>query len=253
MSPEVRLPAGFVLQAHDQLASTNDEAVRLAAAGAPAGLVVSAAEQSRGRGRHGRTWASPRGNLYASVVLRPDCAMTAAAQLSLVAGLALGEALALLGPPDLDLALKWPNDVLIGGAKTAGVLLEGTSDAEGRAAWVVIGTGVNLASCPGDTPYPATCLARAGFPALSPETVLAAYLDALDRWYGRWQGGGFGTIRQAWLARAFRFGGEIRVGLERAELRGRFLDLTDTGSLLLEQPGGRRREIAAGEVLDLDS
>jgi BirA family biotin operon repressor/biotin-[acetyl-CoA-carboxylase] ligase len=252
VTAEARLPDGFILQTHDRLASTNDEAMRLAAAGAPAGLVVSAAEQTRGRGRHGRAWASPPGNLYASVVLRPDCAMAAAAQLSLVAGLALGEALTLLGPADLDLALKWPNDVLLGGAKTAGVLLEGACEADGRAAFVVVGTGVNLASCPDDTPYPATCLAREGFPALTPEAVLEAYLRALDRWLGRWQRNGFGAVRQAWLARAFRLGGEIRLRLERGELRGRFLDLSDTGSLLLEQAGGRRREIAAGEVLDLE-
>ena len=118
---------------------------------------------------------------------------------------------------------------------------------------MVIGTGVNIVSCPEDTPYPATCLARAGFPALSPQAVLEAYLGTLDRWLGRWRRTGFGAVRQAWLARAFRLGGEIRLGLERGELRGRFLDLTDTGSLLLEQAGGRRREIAAGEVLDLDS
>ena len=113
--------------------------------------MVSAGEQTRGRGRHGRAWASPPGNLYASVLLRPDCAMAVAAQLSLVAGLALGEALVGLGPPALDLQLKWPNDVLIGGAKAAGILLEGASDADGRAAWVVVGTGVNLVSCPEDT------------------------------------------------------------------------------------------------------
>jgi BirA family biotin operon repressor/biotin-[acetyl-CoA-carboxylase] ligase len=178
--------------------------------------------------------------------------MTAAAQLSLVAGLALGDALARLGPPDLDLALKWPNDVLIGGGKAAGVLLESASDADGRAAWVVIGTGVNINSYPEDTPYRATCLAREGFPALSPQTVLEAYLEALDRWLDRWQGTGFSAVRQAWLGRAFRLGGEIRLRLERRELRGRFLDLSETGSLLLEQADGRRREITAGEVLELD-
>jgi BirA family transcriptional regulator, biotin operon repressor / biotin---[acetyl-CoA-carboxylase] ligase len=252
VTAELRLPSGFVLRTHEKLASTNDEAVRLASAGAPTGLVVSAAEQSRGRGRHGRAWASPRGNLYASVVLRPDCAMTAAAQLSLVAGLALGDALARLGPPDLDLALKWPNDVLISGGKAAGVLLEGASEADGRAAWVVIGTGVNIESCPEDTPYPATCLAREGFPPLSPQTALEAYLEALDRWLDRWQRTGFSAVRQAWLGRAFRLGGEIRLRLERRELRGRFLDLSETGSLLLEQADGRRREITAGEVLELD-
>lgn len=251
MISEIELPDGFILQAHDRLASTNDEAMRLAAAGAPAGHVVTAAEQTRGRGRHGRAWASPRGNLYASVILRPDCAMAVAAQLSLVAGLALGEALARLGPADLDLALKWPNDVLLGGAKTAGVLLEGTTRADGRAAFVVIGTGVNLVSCPADMPYPATCLARQGFPTPTPEAVLGAYLLALARWLDRWQRAGFGAVRQAWLARAFRLGDEVRLRLERHELRGRFLDVSDAGSLVLEQAGGRRREIAAGEVLDL--
>ena len=252
MTSEARLPGGFVLHRHDRLASTNDEALRLAQAGAPARLVVVAGEQTRGRGRHGRTWASPPGNLYASVMLRPDCAMAVAAQLSLVAGLGLGEALLGLGPPDLDLALKWPNDVLIGGAKTAGILLEGTSRADGRAEFVVIGTGVNVASCPDDTPYAVTCLARAGFPDLTPRAVLEAYLGALDRWLGRWQSAGFGAIRQAWLARGFGLGDDIRLRLAQGELRGRFVDLTDTGALLVEQAGGRRREITAGEVLDLD-
>jgi BirA family biotin operon repressor/biotin-[acetyl-CoA-carboxylase] ligase len=247
-----RLPDGFVLHAHDRLASTNDEALRLAEAGAPAGVVVAATEQTRGRGRHGRTWTSPPGNLYASVLLRPDCQMAVAAQLSLVAGLALAEALARLGPPDLDLQLKWPNDVLIGGAKTAGILIEGASDAGGRAAWVIVGSGVNLISCPPDTPYPATWLAREGFAAaLTPQAVLETYLAALDYWLRRWQEAGFGAVRRAWLTRGFGLGGEIRLRLDRGELKGRFLDLTDTGSMLLEQAGGRRREIAAGEVFYL--
>jgi BirA family transcriptional regulator, biotin operon repressor / biotin---[acetyl-CoA-carboxylase] ligase len=251
VTPAWRLPEGFVLHAHDRLASTNDEALRLAEAGAPAGAVVWAGEQTRGRGRHGRTWASPPGNLYASVLLRPDCQMAVAAQLSLVAGLALGEALVGLGPPDLDLQLKWPNDVLIDGAKTAGILIEGASDAGGRAAWVIVGSGVNLISCPQGTSYPATCLAREGFAALPPHSVLEAYLAKLDHWLGRWQQAGFGAVRSAWLARGFGLGGEIHLRLDRDELKGRFLDLTDTGSLLLEQAGGRRREIAAGEVFAL--
>jgi BirA family biotin operon repressor/biotin-[acetyl-CoA-carboxylase] ligase len=244
-----RLPHGFALQTHDRLASTNDEALRLAEAGAPAGLVVTAAEQTRGRGRHGRIWASPPGNLYASVLLRPDCAMAVAAQLSLVAGLALGEALVRLGPADLDLQLKWPNDVLIGGAKAAGILIEGTSDAAGRAAWVIVGSGVNIVSCPDGMPYPATCLAREGFATLPPLAVLEAYLFELDHWLGRWREAGFGAVRRAWLARGFGLGGEIQLRLAGDELKGRFLDLTDTGALLVEQAGGRRREIAAGDVV----
>ena len=252
MSPACRLPDGFVLHAHQRLGSTNDEARRLAEAGAPAGSVVLAAEQSRGRGRHGRSWASPPGNLYASVLLRPDCAMAVATQLSLVAGLALAEALAALGPPGADLQLKWPNDVLIDGAKTAGVLLEGASDLDGRAAWVVAGTGVNLVSCPDGLGYPVTCLAREGFGTLTPAAVLEAYLHQLAHWLGRWREQGFGVVRGAWLARGFGLGAEIRLRLDRGELRGRWLDLTDTGSLLVEQADGGRREIATGDVFYLD-
>jgi len=142
--------------------------------------------------------------------------------------------------------------VLIGGAKTAGILLEGTSDAAGRAAWVIAGTGVNLVSCPDGLDHPVTCLAREGFGVLSPETVLAAYLVELARWLERWRAAGFGAVRQAWLARGFGLGAEIRLRLGQGELRARWLDLTDTGSLLVEQAGGRRREIATGDIFYLD-
>jgi BirA family biotin operon repressor/biotin-[acetyl-CoA-carboxylase] ligase len=249
---DCRLPPGFVLQSHDRITSTNDEAQRLAEAGAPAGLVVCAAEQTRGRGRHGRTWASPPGNLYASVLLRPDCALAVAGQLSLVASVALAEALVRIGPPEVEPTLKWPNDVLIDGAKTAGLLLEGANRADGRADWVIIGSGVNIVSCPDDTPYPATCLERHGFTTLRPLDVLGAYLVELDRWLGRWRRAGFGAVRSAWLARGHGLGSEVRLRLEGNEVGGRFLDLTHTGSLLLEQAGGRRREIAAGEVFYQD-
>jgi BirA family biotin operon repressor/biotin-[acetyl-CoA-carboxylase] ligase len=252
VSAACRLPDGYVLHAHQRLGSTNDEARRLAEASAPAGTVVLAAEQSRGRGRHGRQWASPPGNLYCSVLLRPDCAMALATQLSLVAGLALAEALATLAPEAVELQLKWPNDVLIGGAKTAGILLEGTSDADGRSSWVVAGTGVNLVSCPAGLRYPVTCLAREGFPPLAPEAVLEAYLQQLDDWLRTWREAGFGAVRRAWLARGFGLGSEIRLRLDRGELRGRWLDLTDTGSLLVEQAGGHRREIATGDIFYLD-
>jgi BirA family biotin operon repressor/biotin-[acetyl-CoA-carboxylase] ligase len=249
VSAPIRLSGGFVLHAFDRLPSTNDEAKRLAEAGAPAGQVVWALEQIRGRGRYGRSWQSPRGNLYASVLLRPDCPMAGVAQLSLLASLALFDALRQLGAAQPDLALKWPNDVLLAGAKTAGILLEGAARADGAAAWVVIGSGVNIVSFPHDTPYPATALAEHGFGALAPAVLLEAYLAALDRWLRRWQSDGFPPVRKAWRARSFNLGGPIRLRLEEGELRGRFVDLTRSGGLLLEQPDGSRREIAAGDVL----
>jgi BirA family biotin operon repressor/biotin-[acetyl-CoA-carboxylase] ligase len=245
----IRLPDAFVLHAFDRLESTNDEAKRLAEAGSPAGQVVWALEQTRGRGRYGRSWQSPPGNLYASVLLRPDCAMADVAQLSLLASLALFDALAQLGPPQPELALKWPNDVLLAGAKTAGILLEGAARADGAAAWVIIGSGVNIVSFPGDTSYPATALAERGFGTLTPSTLLEAYLAALDGWLRRWRSQGFAPVREAWRARSFNLGGPIRLRLEDGELQGRFVDLTPGGGLLLEQADGSRREIAAGDVL----
>jgi BirA family transcriptional regulator, biotin operon repressor / biotin---[acetyl-CoA-carboxylase] ligase len=252
VSGDVGLPDGFVLCALDSVASTNDEARRRAEAGAFGGLVITAREQTEGRGRYGRSWASPPGNLYASVLLRPDCPMAATAQLSLVAGLALAGALETLGPPGLDLKLKWPNDVLIGGAKAAGLLLEGAARSDGRAAWVIVGSGVNIASCPDGTPYPATSLREVGFAEVAPLAVLRAYLFALAEWLERWRDAGFEPVRKAWLERCMGLGGEIRLRLEREELSGRFVDLSETGALLLEQAGGRRRKIAAGDVFYLD-
>jgi BirA family transcriptional regulator, biotin operon repressor / biotin---[acetyl-CoA-carboxylase] ligase len=245
----IRLPDAFVLHAFDRLESTNDEAKRLAEAGSPAGQVVWALEQTRGRGRYGRSWQSPPGNLYASVLLRPDCAMAEVAQLSLLASLALFDALTQLGPAQPELALKWPNDVLLAGAKTAGILLEGAARADGAAAWVVIGSGVNIVSFPGDTPYPATALAESGFGMLTPATLLEAYLAALDGWLRRWRSEGFSPVREAWRGRSFNLGGPIRLRLQDGELQGRFVDLTQGGGLLLEQADGSRREIAAGDVL----
>ena len=179
VSGDAELPEGFVLCALDSVASTNDEAKRRAEEGAPGGRWSPPRSRSGGRGRYGRSWASPPGNLYASVLLRPDCPMARAAQLSLVAGLALADALEGIGRPGLDVKLKWPNDVLIGGAKVAGLLLEGAARPDGSAAWVIVGSGVNVASCPEGTPYPATCLAGEGFGELAPLAVLRPYLFAL--------------------------------------------------------------------------
>jgi BirA family biotin operon repressor/biotin-[acetyl-CoA-carboxylase] ligase len=249
VNAEPRLPPGYVLHAFDRIESTNDEARRLAEQGVAAGVVVVAAEQLKGRGRHGRVWHSPPGNLYASLLLRPDCSIADAAQLSLVASLALAEALVGLAPPGADVRVKWPNDVLVRGAKAAGLLLESAAGAGERAAWVVVGSGVNLASAPTDTPYPATALSDEGFAPLAPLDLLARYLGALDGWLARWRAGGFAAVRPAWLARGCGVGDQVRLRLAGEELSGRFLDVTEQGALLVGQDGDRRRQITAGELI----
>lgn len=249
MSADCRLPDGFVLHVFDRVESTNDEAKRLAEGGAASGQVLVAAEQTRGRGRYGRAWSSPPGNLYASVLLRPRRPVAHTAQISLVAGLAMAEAIERFGPADCRVTLKWPNDVLLGPAKTAGLLLEsGGGPGRGRP-WLVVGSGVNIVSFPEDVPYPATCLQREGFaPSPPPLALLEAYVWRLDDWLARWRRLGFGDVRQAWLARSPHLGQAIRLRLADEEVRGRFVDLTGTGALLLEEAGGGQREITAGDV-----
>ena len=249
MNAGALLPPGYVLRAFDRVESTNDEAKRLAEHGAEAGVVVVAGQQVKGRGRHGRVWQSPPGNLYASLLLRPDCTIAASAQLSLVASLALAEALIALAPADVDVRVKWPNDVLVRGAKVAGLLLESAAAAGERVAWVVVGSGVNIESAPAGTPYPATALRYEGFPPLAPLDLLARYLGALDGWLARWQDGGFAAVRPAWLALGCGIGDQIRLRLPGEELAGRFLDVTEQGALLVGQDGDRRRQITAGELI----
>jgi BirA family transcriptional regulator, biotin operon repressor / biotin---[acetyl-CoA-carboxylase] ligase len=245
----IPLPEGFVLHALAAAGSTNDEARRLAEAGAPEGTVVWAREQTAGRGRHGRPWASPPGNLYCSIVLRPDRPPREAAQLAMVAGCALADALDRLGPPPgLAVGLKWPNDLLLGGAKAAGILLEASGGVDERCDWLIVGTGVNVASCPVEAAYPATCLAREGFRAASVEALLAAYLGALDHWLRVWRAEGLAPVRAAWLARAHGLGGPVTLRFDGFELHGRFAGLSEGGALVLREEDGRLREVAAGDV-----
>jgi BirA family biotin operon repressor/biotin-[acetyl-CoA-carboxylase] ligase len=243
------LPKGFTLHHVKCIRSTNDEASNMALNGAPSGTIVMADQQLNGRGRLGRHWVSPLGNFYVSIILRPDCPVAASTGLSLLTGVALGEALTELGPDDLDLALKWPNDVLISGAKVAGILLENTAGEGGRTAFVIIGTGVNVRSAPANTSYPVTSLNEAGFQTISPLDLLATYVQKLEIWLDRWKRDGFAVVREAWRDRAFRLGSPIRLRLEREEIDCVFVDLTEGGALVIEEANGRRREVAAGDVI----
>jgi BirA family biotin operon repressor/biotin-[acetyl-CoA-carboxylase] ligase len=245
--PGPLLPAGYRLLRHDTIGSTNDEAKALAREGAAEGTLVWAGAQTAGRGRRGRVWASPPGNLYVSIVLRPAVTPARAAQLGFVAALALADSVALLCGPALDVRCKWPNDILVAGRKLAGILLESEITAKDKIDFVVIGAGANLVSRPSDAEYPATSLAERGFSGIAPDRLLAAYIRRFDAWAHVWREQGFAPIRAAWLARAAGIGAEVLVRLERATLIGRFLDLDEDGCLVIDTAEGRRR-IAAGEV-----
>jgi BirA family biotin operon repressor/biotin-[acetyl-CoA-carboxylase] ligase len=243
-----RLPRGYRLLSYDSIGSTNEEAIRLARDGAAEETFVWALKQTAGRGRRGRTWISPPGNFYASLILRPNCPPGRAAQLGFVAALAIGEAVRAILPRVGRLAYKWPNDVLLDGRKVAGVLLESEMMVPDRLNFVVLGTGVNLVASPQDTEFPATSITEAGLGRVAPEVMLEEFARHFQLWDCRWRANGFSTVRTAWLADAAIARGEpIRVRLETTTLHGQLLDVDEDGTLLLDIAGECRR-IAAGEV-----
>jgi BirA family transcriptional regulator, biotin operon repressor / biotin---[acetyl-CoA-carboxylase] ligase len=245
--PAPALPAGFHLRHYASVGSTNDAAKTLARAGAPDGTLVWADEQTAGRGRRGRFWLSPLGNLHLSLVLRPDVTPSRAAQLGFVAALALGDALTVLAGAALKLRYKWPNDLLADGRKFAGILLESEARASDPVDFVVVGVGVNIIAAPGDVEFPATSLAVLGISGVTPPVLLEGFVRHFAAWAQRWHAEGFVPVRAAWLAAASGLGESIRVRLEHSTLIGRFHDLDEDGTLVLDTPDGRRR-IAAGEV-----
>ncbi len=251
MIPDVKLPPGYRLQRHVEIDSTNSEARRLAGTGEAGPLWILAERQSAGRGRRGRAWISPVGNLTCTLLLRPQCSPAKAGELSFVAGLALHDATTSLVSPEGvgEVALKWPNDLLIAGKKASGILLESESDGRTDVAWLAIGIGLNLAHYPEDTPYPATSLKAQGGTVPSIEDVLVALATAFDRWFLLWKAPeGFATVRKAWLARARGLGEKITVRLGDETLEGVFEGIAHDGALQLRLDGGSIRSISAGDV-----
>jgi BirA family biotin operon repressor/biotin-[acetyl-CoA-carboxylase] ligase len=248
VEPAPVLPAGHRLLLRESMGSTNAEAIRLAGAGETGPLWIVAERQTAGRGRSGRPWTSEPGNLFASLLVTlPGHVAPSAFQLSLVAGVAVHEAIRAAGglPQDVPLRLKWPNDILIGTGKVCGILVESSHSAQGLAA--VIGIGVNITSQPAGTAQPATHLGLHGAP---PDRLklLEAIAEAVAGWLGRWQEGiGFATVRAAWLERAGPIGERCSVHVADTRAEGRFAGLDLDGALLMDIDG-RRERVSFGDV-----
>jgi len=229
-----------------EIDSTNLEAQRRLIAGAPAPFWIRADRQSAGRGRRGRQWVSLPGNLFLSGAFRFGKDQRRLAQLSFAASLAVHDALSVCDPKGA-LTLKWPNDVLLDGAKISGILLESGEDRIGR--WLVIGVGVNIVSSPSGTPYPVTHLqphVTGGPDAGALGRCVAARMEA---WIRDWTEAGFEPVRQAWLARAFGLGEAVEASSGVDRVAGVFEDLDPDGSLVLLTPAGDRVKICAGEAI----
>ena len=228
----------FHIQHHERLDSTNDEARRLAAAGAPHGTVVHADEQGAGRGRFGRTWFSPAGNLYLSVLLRVDLPAERSPELSFVTAITVADAVDALLPKQSKATLKWPNDVLVNDGKIAGILLESVENAH------IIGIGLNVLEAPRNAPYKTSTLVGAGGIA-TVDGARDILLESLEKHLEAWTEHGFEPIRAEWLARAHPIGTPLRASIGGLTEEGLFAGLDPDGAMLLDTSDGRKRIVAA--------
>jgi BirA family biotin operon repressor/biotin-[acetyl-CoA-carboxylase] ligase len=247
--PEHSSPETYRRIILEDVASTNTEAFARAARGEPGPLWVMARRQTQGRGRAGRAWASDPGNLYASLLQRSRCPLALVYQVSLVAGVAVVDAIraAAAGTPLPGLRLKWPNDVLIDGAKCTGILAESQTAPSGDVL-LVVGIGINLSSHPADIGRAATHLAAHGI-CLAPEAMLDHLAAALDHWLRTWDDGrGFSSVRAAWLQRAGAEGEPLTVHAGAEKLSGRFAGLDEAGALLMHDETGTERRVTFGDV-----
>lgn len=237
-------PGGWRLAIHDELASTQDIVLAAAQQGEPEGLAVLARRQSAARGTQGRAWTSPIGNLSISMLLRPAGPARNLPQYGLLAGVALADAAAEILPPGTPLQLKWPNDLLLDGAKCSGILSQGAITPDGGIDWVVFGIGVNLAVAPDLADRRAASFAQTGM--VPPDPV--AFARRLLASVARWQQAGLPAVRHAWVQRGPAL--DAPMVLRQGEMfrDGRFGGLDDEGRLLFATPRGVET-VSAGEML----
>jgi BirA family biotin operon repressor/biotin-[acetyl-CoA-carboxylase] ligase len=244
---------GYRLAVFDHIGSTNAEAMSAARGGESGPKWFVTSEQTAGRGRRNRPWIAPRGNLASSILEVMDISPSSAATLGFAAGLALEAALkkvsveASARSEHMQFSLKWPNDVLAGQQKLAGILLEAEAVADDRLA-VVVGIGTNVVAAPKDTPTPATSLAALGV-HVGAEGLFAILSDCWAEFRGIWDNGrGFGEIRRAWLERAAGLGQPVAVQAAGTTVDGTFDTIDDSGCLIIRKSDGKRVPISAGDV-----
>ncbi|MET3710090.1 BirA family biotin operon repressor/biotin-[acetyl-CoA-carboxylase] ligase [Sphingomonas trueperi] len=219
--------------------STNADILSLALTGAGEGLWLRAERQTAGKGRQGRAWVSPAGNLYISTLVRVRPTDPSPATLALLSAVALEETVRAFGVSPM---LKWPNDLLLDGAKLSGILLERAGDA------IAVGIGVNLAAAPEGLDRAATSLAAQGV-TVSPDIFAEVLAESFGRWLERWRGEGMWPVRERWLSKAHPEGTALTARLaDGSSFDGLFGGLDSSGALILRLADGTTRAIHAGDV-----
>lgn len=229
-----------------EIDSTNSECLRLVNSGCELPLWVLADYQTNGRGRLNRSWLGQKGNLYASGLYSFTAPPAKSAELGFAAALAVIDAVTPFVANE-QLSLKWPNDVLLNGAKLCGILLESHAGKQQGQNVVVIGIGINLSHAPEIQDRKTACLAdfRKAEQSIQPQNLLPDLIESFEKWVSIWQEQGFAPLRQAWIANCCGLGDTIRTSQEDV---GIFEDMQKNGALLLRKADGKAIEISAGEI-----
>ncbi len=251
MTQAPRLPPDYELHAYDVVDDVIEEAKRLAASGAEEGTLVWALEQRAGRARLQRHWVSPPGNLYCALLLRLDDPAERAAQTCYVAILSLAAALAeLIGPAEL--RFRWPNDILIGEGKAAGVWLAASPrNAADSFEWLIVGAAANINSHPPDIASAAIAPYSDRYGGVSPADALEGYCRHFLSWINRWAEEGFAAVQKPWLQRANNVGEVAKIALATEALSGTLAGLDEGGAAVLRLSNGATRRIPVTEFFSI--
>ncbi|AIK96448.1 biotin--[acetyl-CoA-carboxylase] ligase [Candidatus Odyssella acanthamoebae] len=233
----------------EQTDSTNDEVKKLLATDYSQDVLVLTDSQTRGRGRRGRRWYSPPGNLYMSFSKTPPVNPVVLGQISLVVGIAVYRVIKKIMPESAQIALKWPNDILVNKMKLGGILVETEQFPDQSHATCIIGIGINILSAPEMVMFPACCL-REFFNDLPGKTQLAQEIMAeFDQCYDIWVNDSFEKLRNEWLLVSYGLGKPVSARAENGfEVYGRFLTLSLDGAVVICDDDGNEYLVRSSEV-----
>jgi BirA family biotin operon repressor/biotin-[acetyl-CoA-carboxylase] ligase len=242
----------YHLLSYDVLDSTNEEAKRLAGGGASHGAVIWAKRQTHGKGRMGREWISPEGNLYVTFLLKPSCGVERFGELSFIAAMACVETIEAVVADAYDIHCKWPNDILLSNQKIAGILLESFNANDQTLVqdenWVAVGMGINIESHPDHVLFPATSLRAQGVELISAKIVLSRLVYNFMQQYDHWCKKGFKDVRKSWMSRAYMLGHKLCVMQGDDAVEGVFEGIDTDGAMLLKMPDASIKRIVFGDV-----
>ncbi len=236
----------YNLLVFEEIDSTNNEAKRLIKAGALDRLVIWTKNQTDGRGRHGKQWESLDGNLYISILSPIQCELYKAAELSFVLGLAVSDVIEYLAEKSKikpQISLKWPNDIMLNGAKIGGILLESLPEEDDR--WVIIGLGLNIEEAPKSSV--GSSLKSIGI-RVSAGQVLDLVMNRFDYYHNMWSIYGFTKIRQIWLKGAYKLGEVVTISDVTNRVSGVFETIEKDGSIRIKLASGEKYSMSTGEI-----